>query len=105
LPARLRALARPPLALLLGAAGALAVVGIADGWRLLILAAFVAAGVVATRLRFSAQAALGLLLVVALFAVGGWGPGSNRRPPNHRAKSAHARGQAHHHPHKAKGKA
>lgn len=69
-----------PLALLLVAVGALVMIGVADGWRLLLLAAFVAAIVMVTHLRFSAYAAVGLLLVVALLAIGQWGPGVDRRP-------------------------
>ncbi|MBS1882686.1 MAG: hypothetical protein JSS97_06980 [Actinobacteria bacterium] len=72
------------------AAGALVIVALADGWRLMLLAAVVAAAVAATRLRFSAGVALGLLLVVSLLAIGGWGPGFDWRPVAAPAHLAHA---------------
>jgi cyanate permease len=58
----------------------LAIVGLADGWRLVLLAALVAVAVAATRLWFGGRAALGLLMAVALLAIAGWGPGFDRRP-------------------------
>lgn len=73
------------------AAAALVIVGVADGWRLALLTASVAAAVAATRLRFGARAALGLLLVVAVLAIGGWGPGFDRRPPAVPVHPAHTR--------------
>jgi hypothetical protein len=70
------ALAPLPLA----AVCAAALVGFADGLRLALLATAAASAVAATRLRFSARAALGVLLVGALLALRGWGPGFDRRP-------------------------
>jgi hypothetical protein len=70
----------------LAAAGLVAIVAIADSWRMALLASLSASAVAAVRLRFSARAALGLLLVAALLAIGGWGPGFDRRPaadPSH----------------------
>lgn len=63
----------------LAAAAAVAVVALADGWRTALLAAVAAAALAATRFRFSRQAALCLLAVVVLLALGGWGPGFDSR--------------------------
>lgn len=74
----------PPL---LAAAAAVLLVGFADGWQLAVLTGAAAGAVAATRIRFSGRASLGLLMVVLLLALGGWGPGAAQRsaPPAHRS--------------------
>lgn len=87
----------------------LIVIGFADGWRLALLTALVAAAVAATHLRSSARTALGLVMAVALLAIAGWGPGFDRRSPvtplhPGRARAgAGARAGAHAHGRVAKG--
>lgn len=91
------------------AAGAVVVVGVADSWRLALLAAAAAGAVAATGFRGCGRAALALLAVAALLALGGWGPGFDRRPAkgpasaargahHHHARGAHAARCAHHNP-------
>lgn len=88
---RLLAAALAPLPL--AAAGTVVVIGLGDSWRLALLAACAAGAVAAARLRFSAPAALGVLLVVALLALHGWGPSFERR----QATAPVHRGHAHSH--------
>jgi hypothetical protein len=91
---RLLAVALAPLPL--AAAAATVLVAFADGWQLALLAGGAAGAVAATRVRFCDRAALGLLMIVLLLALGGWGPGADRRA----AAPAHQGGpQANSHPH------
>jgi hypothetical protein len=98
---RRRLAGAPVTPLHLGAAGALAVVGLADGWRLALMVAGAAGAVLAMRLRFGPRAAAALTLAAAVLALAGWGPGVDRRPSpaRHAHGHAHAGGHAHSHTH------
>jgi hypothetical protein len=77
------------------AIGPVAIVGLADGWRLALLSACAAGAVAAMRLRCSGRAALGVLLAAALLALGGWGPGFDRRPDVAPVHLGHSHGHTH----------
>ena len=88
---RLRAAIGPATLL---AAAAVAIVALADGWRTALLTAAAAAALAATRVRFSREAAVCLLAVVALLALGGWGPAFDSRPAADRNAALHGNEEA-----------
>ena len=79
------------------AAAAVAIVALADGWRTALLTAAAAAALAATRVRFSREAAVCLLAVVTLLALGGWGPGFDSRPAAERNGALHGKEAARRH--------
>jgi hypothetical protein len=87
----------------LTAAAAVVLLGFADGWQLALLAGAAASAVAATRIRFSGRAAMGLLMVLLLLALGGWGPSADRRsaPAHQGGPNAHSHPRPHAHLHDA----
>jgi len=69
-----------PSPALAAALAATALVALGDGPRTALLAALAAGALAATRVRFCGRAALGVLALAALLALGGWGPAFDQRP-------------------------